>query len=135
MPSLTPEESHRWPKIIMKTEILLCALICLLAAPSLTWSKRAGPPILEPVIYENIEYTAPNDNGRRAYIEAWDLNTGKKLWEQTIFTTTIIPFLEEDVQWVLIKRFKVDNGNILITDEKERQYLLNPTTRKVKRLK
>ena len=102
---------------------------------SYAWCKRGGAPIVEPVIYANVKYIVPNDNGRRAYIEAWDLKTNKKVWEQTIFTTTIIPLLEEDVQWVLIKRLKIENGNILITDEKERQYSLNPTTKKVKRLK
>jgi hypothetical protein len=87
------------------------------------------------VIYENIQYTAPNKSGRRAYIEARDARTGRRLWEHTIFSTTIIPSLEEDVQWVFMKRLRIEKGNLVITDEKDRKYLLNPVTRRVKMLK
>jgi hypothetical protein len=36
------------------------------------------------MIYERIRYVAPNDNGRRGYIEAWNVGTGNKLWELTL---------------------------------------------------
>jgi hypothetical protein len=108
--------------------------MCLLALPSLTWSKRAGPPLVSSVIYQNTKYIAPNSDGRRAYIEAQDVKTGRKLWEQTIFTTPVIPLLEEDVQWVFIKGLRIEKGHLVITDEKNRRYFLNLITRKVKRL-
>ena len=31
--------------------------------------------------YEGIRYVAPNDDGRRGYIEAWNVGNNKKLWE------------------------------------------------------
>jgi hypothetical protein len=69
-----------------------------LVLPSLAVAKRVAPAKVEPVVYQDDRYIAPNDDGRRAYIEAWDVQTNKKLWDLTIFTNRIDPRLEEDVQ-------------------------------------
>jgi hypothetical protein len=61
----------------------------------------------DPVIHEGIHYSAPNDDGCRAYVEAWDIQTNKKLWDVTVFTNRIDPKLEEDVQWVFINALKI----------------------------
>ena len=47
--------------------------------PCLIYAKRA-PAKVEPVIYQGVRYVAPNDVGRRGYIEAWDVRNNKKLW-------------------------------------------------------
>jgi hypothetical protein len=70
--------------------------------PCLASAKRAAPAKVEPVTHEGIRYVAPNDDGRRAYVEAWDVRTNKKLWDLTVFTIPIDPKLEEDAQWVLL---------------------------------
>jgi hypothetical protein len=70
------------------------------------------------VIHDGIRYVAPNDDGRRGYIEAWDVQTNKKLWELTVFTNGIEPRLEEDVQWVFINKLNVRDGRLLITSER-----------------
>jgi hypothetical protein len=89
---------------------------------SLAAAKRAAPPNVEPVIHEGIRYMAPNDDGRRAYVEARDVETDKKLWDLTIFTNRIDPKLEEDVQWVFIKTLGVEDGVLLVTSEHDRRY-------------
>jgi hypothetical protein len=81
---------------------LILVFSAIVVAPCLALAKRAAPPKVEPVIHDGIGYVAPNDDGRRAYIEAWDVQTKKKLWELTVFTNRIEPGLEEDVQWVFI---------------------------------
>ena len=81
--------------------------------PSLALAKRAAPAKVEPVIHQGVRYTAPNDDGRRAYIETWDVQTNKKLWDLTIFTNRIDPKLEEDVQWVFIRTLNVQDGTLL----------------------
>lgn len=43
--------------------------------PSLTNAKRAAPAKAEPVVHRGVRYIASNDDGRRAYIEAWDVQT------------------------------------------------------------
>jgi len=83
---------------------MFCATALL---PCLAPAKRAAPVKVEPVIHEGIRYVAPNDDGRRAYVEAWDVETNKKLWELTVFTNRIDPQLEEDVQLIFIKTVSV----------------------------
>jgi hypothetical protein len=107
----------------------LVAVALFLPGPAL--AKRAGPVQVEPVICHGIRYTAPNDDGRRGYVEAWKVRTGKKLWDLTIFKNPINPKLEEDVQWVFIKTLKIRRGKLFVTSERGRVYRVNLKTRAV----
>jgi hypothetical protein len=91
------------------------------------------PPKVEPAIDNGIRYVAPNDDGRRAYIEAWDVQTNKKLWDLTVFTTPIDPKIEEDVQWVFIKSLSIRDGSLLLTSERGNTHQIDLNTRTVKR--
>jgi hypothetical protein len=97
--------------------------------PSLALSKRTEPAKVDPVIHEGIRYIAPNDNGRRAYIEAWDVQTKKKLWELTVFKNRLDPKLEEDVQWVFIKSLSQQDGMLIVTSERGKTYQVDLKTR------
>ena len=61
-------------------------LLLTLLLPEKAPAKRLTPAKVDPVINEGIRYVAPNDDGRRDYIEAWEL---------TIFTNPIDPNLEK----------------------------------------
>ena len=102
-----------------------------LLLPGLAFAKRVAPAAVAPVIQEGVRYTAPNDDGRRAYIEAWNIQTGKKLWDLTVFTNRIDPKLEADVQWVFIKSMTIQDGRLVITSEKGTVYRIDLTARKV----
>jgi ketosteroid isomerase-like protein len=99
--------------------------------PTLALSKRAAPPKVEPVVYQGVRYVAPNDDGRRAYIEAWDVQSNKKLWDLTIFTNRIDPKLEEDVQHVFIKTLNVPDGTVIVTSERGETYRVDLKTKAV----
>jgi hypothetical protein len=73
----------------------------------------------------------PNDDGRRGYVQAWDVKTGTKLWETTLFKVRIDPSLEEDVQWVFVKRAGLVENRLLIVDERNRDYSLDLKTGRV----
>ena len=92
---------------------LAVILSLTLILSQLASAKRIAPVKVDPVIYEGIRYVAPNDDGRRGYIEAWNVGTNKKLWELTIFTNRIDPNLEEDVQWVFIKALNIQDGRLI----------------------
>ena len=102
-----------------------------LLLPSLALAKRVAPAKVEPVIYQGVRYIAPNDNGRRAYIEARDIQTNKKLWDLTIFTSPIDPTLEEDVQWVFIKALNVRDKALIVTSERDKIYRVDLKTKTV----
>ena len=110
------------------------ALIFVAAAllvPSLALAKRIAPAKVEPVIHQGVRYIAPNDDGRRAYIEARDIRTNKKLWDLIVFTNRIDPTLEEDVQWVFIKALNIRDGALVVTSERDRIYRVDLKTKTV----
>src|SRR6058998_3401815 len=106
-------------------------LLLLVLSVGLAAAKRAAPATVEPVTYDGIRYVAPNDDGRRAYIEAWDIQTNKKLWNLTVFTNRIDPKLEEDVQWVFIKVLRVRDGTLMVTSERGKTYQVDLTTKAI----
>ncbi len=108
------------------------SLILFILLPSLVFGKRAAPTKVEPVVFEGVHYVAPNDDGRRAYIEAWNVQAEQKLWELTVFTNRIDPKLEEDVQWVFIKEIRVRAGALIVTSERGRIYRIDLKKRSVK---
>ena len=106
----------------------------MLALSCLTVAKRAAPAEVEPFIDEGVRYVAPNDDGRRGYIEAWDVQTNKKLWELTVFTNRIDPKLEEDVQWVFIDKLGVHDGALIVRSERGKTYQIDLKTKAITQL-
>jgi hypothetical protein len=114
----------------MSRYVLIFVAVALLL-PSLALAKRLAPAEVEPVIHQGVRYIAPNDDGRRGYIEAWDVQTNKKLWDLTIFTNRIDPTLEEDVQWVFIKALSIRDGALIVTSEQDKIYSVDLKTKAV----
>src|SRR6478752_9286459 len=112
------------------TRVLVILLLTLLL-PQVTSAKRLSPVEVDPVIHEGIRYVAPNDDGRRGYIEAWNVGTNKKLWELTIFTNGIDPNLEEDVQWVFINALNIRDGRLMVTSERGKTYAVDVNTKAI----
>jgi len=113
------------------SRFVLIFVVVALMVPSLALAKRIAPAKVEPVVHQGVRYIAPNDDGRRAYIEAWDIRTNKKLWDLTIFTNRIDPTLEEDVQWVFIKALNIRNGTLIVTSERDKIYRVDLKTKTV----
>lgn len=116
---------------MMRLTIIFSAIALL---PGLAPAKRSVPPTVEPVVHEGIRYVAPNHDGRRAYIEAWDVRTNKKLWDLIVFTNRIDSKLEEDVQWVFTKSLSIEEGMLLVTSEQGTRYLIDLKTKAIKEL-
>jgi outer membrane protein assembly factor BamB len=111
------------------------SVLLTLFLPHLVYAKRKAPPNVPPVISAGVRYVAPNDNGRRAYVQAFDIATNKKLWELTIFRNFIDPSLEEDVQHVYIQKMTLSDGKLILVAEDGPTYTLDVKTRKIKKLK
>src|SRR5882724_11592923 len=94
-------------------------------------AKRIAPAAVEPVFHQGIRYVAPNDDGRRAYVEAWDVQTNKKLWDLTVFTNRIDPQLEEDVQWVFINHLSLHDGTLIVAAERGNTYEIDLKTKAI----
>ena len=59
-------------RVVTRLPIILSLILLLLQLAS---AKRLAPVKVHPVIYQGIRYVAPNDDGRRGYIEAWNAGT------------------------------------------------------------
>jgi len=110
---------------------LAVMLLLALLLPQLASAKRIAPEKVDPVVYEGVRYVAPNEDGRRGYIEAWNVGTNKKLWDLTIFTNPIDPNLEEDVQWVFIKALNIQDGRLWVTSESGKTYQVDIKTKEI----
>src|SRR4029434_10408167 len=115
---------------IRRLTLILSAIALL---PCLAPAKRAAPTKVEPVMHDGICYIAPNDDACRAYVEAWDVQTNKKLWDVTVFTNRIDPKLEEDVQWVFINKLSVRDDILIATFERGKTYQVDLRTRTIER--
>ena len=113
------------------SRFIIIFVAAALLLPSLALAKRLAPAEVKPVVHQGVRYIAPNDDGRRAYIEAWDVQTNKKLRDLTIFVNRIDPKLEEDVQWVFIKALRVQDGTLIVTPERGKTYRVVLKTRAV----
>ena len=94
-------------------------------------AKRIAPAAVEPVIHEGVRYVAPNGDGRRAYLEAWDVRSNKKLWDLTVFINRIDPKLEEDVQWVFINTLSMRDHTLIVTSERGTTYQIDLQTKAI----
>ena len=104
-----------------------CAMLVGVAA-----AKRISPKPVAPLVFQGIEYSAHRD-GRIQYVVATDTATSRELWRVEIFRTHIKPWIEEDNQWVFITNLTLSDGTLLIRDEKSRCYILDLTTRRVRK--
>ena len=123
--------SVRCSRFLIRLAVVLLSTLLL---PQKAPAKRLPPATVDPVINEGIRYVVPNEDGRRGYIEAWNVGTNKKLWELTIFTNPIDPNLEEDVQWVFIKALDVQDGGLIVTSERGKTYHVEINTKAITQL-
>lgn len=101
------------------------ALFFIIVGPTLLWAKRLPAPIVNPIVFNGIEYSAHGD-GKLASVVATDVAGRRELWRVTIFR--VHPHFwkgEEDNQWVFISSLKLLQNKILITDERKRCYILD----------
>jgi hypothetical protein len=116
-----------------KIIIILAAWAVLTFLPPLALAKRIPAPTVEPVIHDGIQYIAPNDNGRREYIQALDAKTGKLLKEITVKRNFIWFWIEEDLQWFYVTKMEVQGNYLFVTDEKNRVFKVKLLKKKSER--
>jgi hypothetical protein len=118
----------------MKRLSIFCLFLALMFAGD-AWAKRVEPKPVTPVVHNGVKYSASNDSGVEAKVEARNEKTGDKLWDVVIYTVKIKPDLEEDVQWVFITQLAVRDNSLLVTNEKNQQFTVDLTTKKVPEVK
>jgi hypothetical protein len=99
--------------------------------------KRTAPPKVSPVLLGGVRYEALHWGRSRGlgqnggYIAAVDPGTKRELWILKVYDVAYDGKMEEDVQDIFIKKMKAQGGNLAVTDEDGRHYLVDPVTRTV----
>jgi hypothetical protein len=97
----------------------LLIFLIMLIAPSFAVAKRAHPPVVE-VNYKGIRFVA--DRFNLGYINAYDVETNKKVWEKKVYESG--PFDDEipDIPFAYIVSLSIKDGKLLVVDMKNNKY-------------
>lgn len=93
------------------------------------FAKRRAPAPVEPVVHQGIRYEAPGE--KAGVVEAFEDGTATKLWEVQVYKVHLDPGLERDVQDVFITKLQIEGSDLLVTDERARQFCVDLTTHTV----
>lgn len=97
------------------------ALLVVAAAVLFGWTpasaKRLAPKPVPPVVWQGVEYRAPLDVEHMGCVQAFEVASGKKLWETKVYPVHISDELETDIQWVFISGLQVHDGKLWVTHE------------------
>lgn len=104
---------------------LLAITAALLLCPASAYAKRKAPKPVPPVIWQGVKYVASHQMG---HVQAFDLASGRKLWETKVYHVWIMPLAEEDVQWVFICNMQVQDGMLVVSNEAGKTYRLDLQT-------
>jgi hypothetical protein len=117
-------------------DVLFIVALVLGLAPFAAVAKHPAPPQVGAVTNNGVRYVVPNDKGLRAYVEAWDAQTGKKLWAKTIFRHYYIrPFGTECMHFEYLRSMVLQDGTLILTSDRERIFSLGTRSKAVRRLK
>ena len=101
-------------------------------------AKHGTPPKIEPVVFQGVRYVVPNDKGLKAYVEAWDIQTGRKLWSKTVFKHWYIPLpfgRTKCMHYEFITSMTLQTNLVILTSERGREYALDTQTRSIRKIK
>jgi len=112
-------------KIVFLTVISTLVLLVscsFLYAKGISSAKIKSPKI-SPLIYKGVKFVAPNTVKEMGYVQAWDVETGKKVWEKKAYSVIKIPFFfEEDV---FIISLSLEEGKLVVGNDKGNEYKID----------
>ena len=114
----------------MRQTLIAIAALALLF-PFTAFAKRKAPRPVPPVVCEGVEYRAPLDVERMGYVQAFELSSGRKLWETEVYHVLITPGLEQDVQWVFISSLELQGGKLVVRNENGKTFRLDLKTGRI----
>ena len=94
-------------------------------AKRISITKKIAPPKIEPLIYKGIKFVVPNTVKEMGYVQAWDVEIGKKVWEKKVYSIFMNPFLKDNVQWAFIISLSVEDGKLVVVNEKGCEYKID----------
>jgi hypothetical protein len=101
-------------------------------------AARLAPSPVPPVVYEGVKYVASYKRGCKGfcgdgYVEALDEHSGKKLWDLKVYRVWYQPWLEEDVQWVFINALTLNGRKLVVTNERNERFEIDPKSKVIRK--
>lgn len=114
-----------------RTQIVTAMTLAVLSFlwPVSVYAKRNAPAPVPPVVWQGVEYRAPLDIDDVGHVQAFELSSGRKLWETKVYHVWIFPLLED--QWVFISGLQMQDGKLLVRNEQGKSYTVDPKTGRV----
>jgi hypothetical protein len=112
----------------------------MLTGASAIKAKRLGPKEVGPVVANGVRYKVPHfgafhdkpQNG--GYVQAWDVKTGKLIWDRMVYRVRYEVNREKDVQDDFITRIKVRRGHLLVKTERSEEFDMDLASGQVRAL-
>ncbi len=115
-------------------------LIAALAfVPAESFAKRLPPKPVEPFIHDGVKYIAPHfdlsfeRDQIGGFVEAWDIQSGTKLWDLKVYRVEYDPRLERDVQDVFITSLSLEEGDLIVQNGRGEEFEIDLESRAVTR--
>jgi hypothetical protein len=113
---------------------------CMIASANMAEAKRVAPKEVPSVVAGGIRFKVPHfgalhnrpQNG--GYVEAWDVKTGKLLWDRMVYRVHCVANLEKDVQDDFISEITVKGGHLFVKTERSETFDMDLETGKVRAL-
>lgn len=115
----------------MRKITVTLAILLIMAAT--VEAKRSPPKEVPPVTRNGVVYSVPH--AQMGCVSASDEKSGRLLWTKQIYVVKYDPLLEQDVQDCFITELRFSEDKLLVSNEREYQFELNPATLAVKVLK
>lgn len=120
-------------KIFSYVSAVLMGLLLYTAIPAS--AKRAAPKLVQSIVKDGIEYSAPLS--REGFVVATWVKSKREIWSRQVY---VIKHeyklgLEQDVQSCFITDVKFQNGKLRITNEHGGEFDVDPDSLTVKCLK
>jgi hypothetical protein len=95
-------------------------------------SRVYAPSRIPPIIYKDIKIVAENSSpDNMGIVQAFNVKTNKLIWSTKVYGVKIEPGIEEDTQWIFIKEIKINNDKLLVVNEKNKTFQVDPNTGRV----
>ena len=117
-------------KFIAQTLLVVC-MAGLLASGAL--AKRSAPKEVPALTRNGVVYSVPHE--KMGTVAAKEEKSGKELWSKQIYTVKYEPGLETDVQDCFITELRFEKEVLIVSNENNDQYELDPATQAVKVIK
>jgi hypothetical protein len=112
----------------------------MIASANEAEAKRPAPKEVPSVVAGGIRFKVPHfgalhdkpQNG--GYVQAWDVKTGKLLWDRMVYRVRYDANLEKDVQDDFISEMTVKGGRLFVKTERSEKFEMDLESGKVRAL-